>query len=87
MCPLSSTGGFKAGVKLKKHQNGLTNGLKTGTGQMGQRFLPHILGLWAVRLEAGALLKVMPSYLQSSRSPAPDDPCEAPRRGLDLLFE
>ncbi len=54
---------------------------------MGQRFQPHILGLWAVRLEAGALLKVMPSYLQSSRSPAPDDPCEAPRRGLDLLFE
>jgi hypothetical protein len=87
MCPLSSTGGFKAGVKLKKHQNGLTNGLKTGTGQMGQRFQPHILGLWAVRLEAGALLKVMPSYLQSSSSPAPDDPCEAPRRGLDLLFE
>jgi hypothetical protein len=30
MRPLSSTGGFKTGVKVKKRQMGLENGLKPG---------------------------------------------------------
>jgi hypothetical protein len=40
MRPLSSTGGFKAGVKLKKHQNGLKNGLKPGLDRWGNGSKP-----------------------------------------------
>jgi hypothetical protein len=47
--------------EVKKAPERIDERIKTGTGQMGQRFQPHILGLLAVRLEAGALLKVMQS--------------------------
>ena len=49
---------LQGGREVKKAPERIDERIKTGTGQMGQRFQPHILGQWAVRLEAGALLKV-----------------------------
>jgi hypothetical protein len=40
MGPLSSTGGFKAGVKAKKRWNGLMNGLKPGLDRWGNGSKP-----------------------------------------------
>jgi hypothetical protein len=40
MRPLSSTGGFKAGVTLKKCQKGFKNGLKPGLDRWGKGSKP-----------------------------------------------